>query len=160
MFYRFFIAISMLVVVGGGCSAQQSSAISTGQSDVPAEDSGAQAVDGLGGENGVVDEIATDVTANEETELAMPALDVSMQAGNFFYEGEVINARPGQEVTVVFSHVDGSHTFVIDDLDIRTTMSTNGSVTFVAPITPGEYPYYCDVGGHRKLGMEGKLIVE
>ena len=34
-----------------------------------------------------------------------------------------------------------------------------GTITFV-PLEPGEYVFYCTIGSHRQLGMEGRLIVE
>ena len=27
-------------------------------------------------------------------------------------------------------------------------------------LEPGEYTFYCDIGGHRQQGMEGKIVVE
>ncbi len=87
-------------------------------------------------------------------------LTVSMASGNFFFDPSTITARPGQEVSVVFSDSEGDHTFVIDELALKERIATGTVITFVAPETPGNYAYYCDVGAHRKLGMEGVLIVK
>jgi azurin len=35
-----------------------------------------------------------------------------------------------------------------------------GEVTFVAPDTPGSYPYLCTFPGHFQAGMRGELIVK
>ena len=33
------------------------------------------------------------------------------------------------------------------------------SVTFTAPIRPGEYPYVCSFPGHYNAGMRGTMVV-
>ncbi len=85
---------------------------------------------------------------------------VTLKSGNFFFEPDTIFAKYGQTVTINFSENSGFHTFVIDELNLKQTVSTSGTVTFVAPTTPGRYEFYCDVGSHRDLGMKGTLIVE
>ena len=87
-------------------------------------------------------------------------LEVSMEAGNFFFSPDVIAAEPGQEIELTFESNSGTHTFVIDEIGFSTGVSVNKTVTFIAPTDPGSYAYYCDVGSHRALGMEGTLIVQ
>ena len=97
---------------------------------------------------------------NEDEEDESSVLEVSMEAGNFFFSPDVITAEPGQEIELTFEANAGTHTFVIDEIDFSTGVSVNKTVTFTAPTAPGSYAYYCDVGSHRALGMEGTLIVK
>jgi len=155
------ISVGMFLLIGAGCSTDTTTARQT--VEVPSV-SNAQSATGLevsaeadSAEDALVLEI--DKLEGSTDEVESVPLAVLVEAGNFFFEGDAITAQPGQEVLVTFSNVDGGHTFVIDELNIRQVMTEGGVVNFTAPLTPGVYPYYCDVGGHRKLGMEGKLIV-
>ena len=88
------------------------------------------------------------------------AVFVSMESGNFFFSPSSITAEPGQEVVISITENSGTHTFVIDEIGYKSGVSTGDTLSFTAPTEPGSYSYYCDVGSHRALGMEGTLIVE
>jgi plastocyanin len=85
---------------------------------------------------------------------------VEMEIGNYFFTPSTITATAGTSVTIHFSDVTGNHVFDIDELNVHQSISAGGSVTFMAPSTPGSYIYYCSVGSHRSMGMEGTLTVE
>lgn len=87
-------------------------------------------------------------------------LTASMDAGNFFFSPNTVTANAGQKVSITFKNVNGTHTFAIDQLGIEQNVSAGGVVTFTAPNKPGRYPFYCSIGSHRAMGMEGTLIVE
>lgn len=87
-------------------------------------------------------------------------LSVAMTSGNFFFDPSTITASPGQKVSISFTDNEGTHTFVMDEIGLKKTITTGTVITFTAPTTPGSYAYYCDIGAHRKLGMEGVLIVK
>lgn len=81
---------------------------------------------------------------------------------NFAFSPTTIKVKKGDSVTVTFKNDAGFHDFVIDELNVRTEVLGAGksqTVTFVAD-KAGTFAYYCSVGNHRKMGMEGKLIVE
>ena len=40
------------------------------------------------------------------------------------------------------------------------TVGQGDKSTVRAELRPGEYSFYCSVGGHREAGMEGTLTVE
>ncbi len=86
-------------------------------------------------------------------------LEQDMESGNYFFEGETIYAVPGQTVILTFVEDNGTHTFNIDELGVAESISEGKKITFVAPDETGTYEYYCSVGNHRALGMEGQLIV-
>lgn len=89
-----------------------------------------------------------------------PPRVIEMKAGNFYFEPKIVEASRGEALTFSFASSSGAHTFVMDELDIKQDLSLAATFTVVAPTTPGRYPYYCDIGPHRTLGMEGVLIVE
>lgn len=81
---------------------------------------------------------------------------------NYAYDLEDITVQEGDEVTINFRSNEGTHDFVIDELDVATDTITEGqetSVTFVADQT-GTFEFYCSVGNHRAQGMVGTLTVE
>lgn len=86
-------------------------------------------------------------------------LTVTMKAENFSYDPKVITALPGQKVEVNFSAVTGFHDFVIDGV-VSMAIAAGKVVSFTAPTVPGSYPFYCSIGSHRTMGMEGTLIVK
>lgn len=101
------------------------------------------------------------MAAPEVTEAAPVApRAVTVNASDFSFDPKSITAKAGEEMTITFGSVTGHHVFTIDELSISKEMSPGGSVTFIAPTTPGRYTYYCSVGPHRTLGMTGTLIVE
>ncbi|MFA5946216.1 MAG: cupredoxin domain-containing protein [Patescibacteria group bacterium] len=91
--------------------------------------------------------------------LSSPRI-VQMTVADFFFDPKTVTAKPGESITIVFSGSTGHHVFTIDELGVSQSISEGGSVTITAPSTPGRYAYYCSVGAHRTLGMEGTLIVE
>ena len=111
-----------------------------------------------------VDEMVVNDEPEQEEADGEPAMDevlsVSMESGNFFFSPSTITAESGQEVVITIEQNAGTHTFVIDEIGYKSSVSTGDVLTFTAPTEPGSYSYYCDVGSHRALGMEGTLIVE
>lgn len=90
---------------------------------------------------------------------AEAALNVTIKTTNFAFEPKAISAKAGQKVNITFATPEGVHSFVIDGL-VNQAVSADGKVSFTAPTAPGNYPFYCGVGPHRSLGMEGTLIVK
>ncbi len=81
---------------------------------------------------------------------------------NFKYNPSQIRVSKGDRVKITFIADDMMHDFVIDELSIRTNILRKGqseTLEFTAD-NVGTFTYYCSVGSHRALGMEGKLIVE
>ena len=89
--------------------------------------------------------------------------DVVVRGEEWSLSPERIAVTAGQEVTVTFEN-DGSlaHNLIVGEFDVKTDTIQPGesdSITFT-PDEPGEFPYWCDVAGHRDAGMEGTLVVE
>jgi len=97
-----------------------------------------------------------DITFDEEKSVRT----IDLKSGNFFFEPKVIDAKPGEKLRIDFRGTVGTHTFVIDEAKVKQTVKDGSGFEFVVPTTPGSYPFYCDIGNHRAMGMEGTLIVK
>jgi len=87
---------------------------------------------------------------------------VEIEASNFEFSISEIRVKKGQRVRIVLKNTEGFHDFVIDEFNAATAQIQEGeedSIEFMAD-KEGEFFFYCSVGQHRELGMEGKLIVE
>jgi plastocyanin len=82
---------------------------------------------------------------------------------DYTFNPSLIEVKKGDRVKITFRNVGNQpHNLTIEDLDITTkTVQTGQSDTieFTAS-TAGEYIFYCSVGGHRALGMQGSLEVK
>ncbi len=167
---RFAFAMSILLLLGAGCG---SSATVAPTSTAPAATTPAATSESLttipaSSSKSVSDTATTTTTTTSAvtTEIVVPPaaepepLAIAMTSGNFFFDPATITASPGQKVSISFTDNEGTHTFVIDEIGLKKTITTGTVVVFTAPTAPGSYPYYCDIGAHRKLGMEGVLIVK
>lgn len=87
---------------------------------------------------------------------------VTITGTEFSYTPNLINAKPGEKVTVNFKNTGSvQHTFVIHALNFKITADPGTTVagSFTAPSTPGTFDIQCDVPGHKEAGMTGKLTV-
>ncbi|MEO8285269.1 MAG: copper-containing nitrite reductase [Chloroflexota bacterium] len=81
-------------------------------------------------------------------------------------DGEVnptLRVGEGDMVSITLENGEPSdHDIALPDFDVQSErlhgMDTTVKVEFVAA-RRGEFPYYCTISGHRRAGMEGKLLV-
>lgn len=98
----------------------------------------------------------------EESAMMKGEVVVDITGTTFSFSLPEIKVKQGDKVKVNFASIKGLHDFVIDEFGVKTNMLSAGesqTIEFVAG-KKGEFSYYCSVGNHRQLGMEGKLIVE
>lgn len=99
---------------------------------------------------------------DEAYETEGSVLEITMNAGNYFYSVEEIRAQRGERVRIRMQNVGGTHDLVIDELNVQSEETGTGEtavVEFTAD-TAGTFTYYCSVGRHRERGQWGTLIVE
>jgi plastocyanin len=110
------------------------------------------------------------VSANG-TALARPPISLSVAASGIYpvnpaFDPATLSATTGSRVNLTFSNGDSlpinGHNWVLEGVEGAETAVINPgetvSIEFIAP-APGEYAYFCSVGNHRDLGMEGLLTV-
>lgn len=81
---------------------------------------------------------------------------------NFSFNPSTLSINKGDKVRVTFKSEGGFHDFVIDEFSVRSkTVGTGLSdmLEFTADKT-GTFKYYCSIGNHRAMGMEGTLTVQ
>lgn len=87
--------------------------------------------------------------------------EFTVSGSPFKFDLTTLTVNKGDKVRITFKNLNGTHDFVIDELDVKTkTLQTGGQevVEFTADQT-GTFEYYCSVGNHRQMGMKGSLIV-
>ncbi|PIP62028.1 hypothetical protein COW99_00930 [Candidatus Roizmanbacteria bacterium CG22_combo_CG10-13_8_21_14_all_38_20] len=88
--------------------------------------------------------------------------EFTVTGSNFKFDTDTMTVKKGNTVKVTFMSEDSTHDFVIDEFGVKTKVLKSGEkevITFVAD-KAGTYSFYCSVGNHRAMGMEGTLIVE
>ncbi|OGJ22065.1 MAG: hypothetical protein A2804_01535 [Candidatus Pacebacteria bacterium RIFCSPHIGHO2_01_FULL_46_10] len=97
---------------------------------------------------------------SEQTQVRGKVVTVS--ATNFSYDISEIRVKKGEKLTIRFVNSEGTHNIVFEDLNAQSDVIGAGKNQDVSvpTDTAGTFAYFCSVGNHRKMGMEGKLIVE
>lgn len=86
----------------------------------------------------------------------------TVEGSNFKFAPSALKVKKGDSVEITFKNVGGTHNLVIDEFKVATNKIGDGeeeTVSFVADKT-GTFDYYCSVGNHRAMGMQGVLTVE
>jgi plastocyanin len=86
----------------------------------------------------------------------------TVEGKNFSFSPATINVNKGDTVKIIFKNTGGFHDFVIDELNAKTKVISDGqseTIEFVASKS-GSFEYYCSVCEHRKMGMKGTLVVK
>jgi plastocyanin len=96
---------------------------------------------------------------------------IAVSSGMDGFTPKTLDAKPGQTLTLDWSNKDdaamltnGVHTLVSDALKVRLEdpAESTVTVTLTAPMTPGDYDFWCDscCGGKDTPAMHGTLHVE
>lgn len=116
---------------------------------------------------GAITEPVTGGTAEEATEegeaMVEEVREVSVEGDEYAFSPPSLILAAGETVRLTFTN-NGSfpHNLTIDELGVATKTILGGqsdTVEFTVEET-GVYTYYCSVGNHRALGMEGELTAE
>lgn len=84
---------------------------------------------------------------------------IEMKVDHFSFDPPMITVATGQDVEMTFTEVNGIHTFSLTESKVNEKIEAGKTIRFKAPKEPGHYSYFCNVGNHRELGMEGLFIV-
>lgn len=151
-------ALSLVALMGAGCAnAPAPSVQTTPEQTAPAPTDKTDVQTSINVETSEVNEDGVPVT---DVFLGEPQEKYNMEAVNFAFVPNVLNVKAGDAVQLTFNKVAGTHTFDIDETNSHYQITQGSSITFIAPTKPGSYKYYCGVGNHRQMGMEGTMIVK
>lgn len=108
-------------------------------------------------------------TVQEETPPAPPTVtegevrEIMVEGDEYSFSPEMIELVAGETVKITFKNTGNlPHNLVITELGVSTKTIPGGaedSVTVTADKT-GMYTFFCSVGNHRQLGMEGKVEIK
>lgn len=87
---------------------------------------------------------------------------INVTGSEYKYTPTAIDLVAGKPVKVVFKNGGKlPHDLMISDLGIKTSVIAGGKEETISftPEKSGTFTFYCSVGNHRQLGMEGKLKV-
>lgn len=88
---------------------------------------------------------------------------IELVATDYKFTPDTIRLSEGEEVKVVLKN-QGTHphNWVVSDLDISTKTINPGreDSVIIKAEKAGEYTFFCSVGNHRQLGMEGELFIQ
>ncbi len=89
--------------------------------------------------------------------------EITIQATEYSFFPNSISVKAGDKVQITFKNMGAMpHNLTIEGLNLTTKTIGGGqsdTLEFV-PDKPGSYTFYCSVGSHRDLGMEGTLEVK
>lgn len=88
--------------------------------------------------------------------------EFTISGESYFFTPSVIKVKKGDKVKITFQNTGGFHDFTINEFGVATKQIQSPAtevIEFIADKT-GNFAYYCSVGAHRSLGMEGTLVVE
>ena len=98
----------------------------------------------------------------QEPAQATPSLkEFTIHETSFEFNVPTITVKKGDTIRVTAVNDKGTHNLAFPDFKSRTVTKSSPNtqtIEFVAD-KAGEFAYYCEVNGHKALGMEGKLIV-
>lgn len=119
-------------------------------------------IDGNMGENVDNSIINTDIDLGADVSMQGAVKNFTVDASNFKFSPTTMTVKQGDTVRITLKNGQGSHDLKIDGYNVQTKIITTGQediIEFVADKT-GTFTYYCTVGSHRAMGMEGTLTVE
>ena len=90
-----------------------------------------------------------------------PGTPLTIKAGDLFMDPKEATVPPGA-VTIHYVNEGAQlHTLLIDGIaGLRLEVAARGDTdSGNVNLEPGRYAFFCDVPGHREVGMEGTLVV-
>ncbi len=105
---------------------------------------------------------STSPTSTQEVQTG-EVKEIVVEGREFSYSPSSISVSKGEKVRINFKNLGNApHNLVIDELGVSTKAIPSGAsdtVEFTANKT-GTFTFYCSIGNHRNLGMEGDLVVD
>jgi plastocyanin len=95
---------------------------------------------------------------------AAPAREIVIEASEYKFTPSTITIKEGESVKITMKNAGAMpHNWVVENMggasiDLTNPGSSNSIVMTASQ--KGTFTTYCAIGSHRKLGMEGKLIVQ
>ena len=89
--------------------------------------------------------------------------EIVVEGDEYKFLPSSISLTAGEKVKITYKNTGNvPHNLVIDELGVETATIVGGKTASVevTPTKTGTYTFYCSVGNHRALGMEGMMEVK
>ena len=88
--------------------------------------------------------------------------EFDIEMSNFAFSKNILNVELGQKVRIKLINTNGFHNFVIDELNVKSSITTTNEIEYVEFITTtrGEFKYYSSHGDDNFMGMNGILYIQ
>jgi plastocyanin len=99
----------------------------------------------------------------ESTSEDSEVQEITLEADEYSYSQKSITVKKGQRIKLTLVNKGRmSHDFVVERMNVTTELAGPGETVTTEFIMhdAGTYTFYCSIGNHRAMGMEGTLIVE
>lgn len=101
--------------------------------------------------------------AKEESDSNLSAREIIVIGQEYSFNPASISVKKGEKIKIVFKNAGSmAHDFIIDELKIGSkTVGPGKSDTFefTVPDNATSLTYFCSIGSHRAMGMEGKFLI-
>lgn len=94
---------------------------------------------------------------------ASPSREIEVRGSEYSFNPKSIDLKAGETVSIKYKNVGNlPHDFVITGLAAKTNVLQAGQeqTITVTAAQAGTYTFYCSVGNHKQLGMEGTVTVK
>ncbi len=92
-----------------------------------------------------------------------PAREITVTANEYSFNPAGISVKAGEKIKLTLVNAGSvSHNLTIDELNVKTKLVSPGKSDTIEFTAEGDsnLVFYCNVGNHRNLGMEGKLEIK
>ena len=94
---------------------------------------------------------------------SVPSREITISANEYSFNPASITIAKGEKIRLTFTNVGSQfHNLVINGLNAKTKAIAAGksdTIEFTASES-GSFSFFCGIGNHQSLGMEGELKVE
>lgn len=116
------------------------------------------------GTSALQDEITQNTKTDVEESENVQEVDYSLELKNYSFTPNSIEVKAGETIRVKLTNTGGTHDFVIDELNVQSSLLESGEEDIIEITAPADekgstYEFYCSVGNHRELGMVGEIKI-
>ncbi len=98
---------------------------------------------------------------NSDSDVSV--VDYAIEMDEYSYSPASIQVESGETIQIKLTNTGNMvHDFVIDELNVNSGLLSPGEekTITITGSDAGSYSFYCSVGRHRQLGMEGVITVQ
>ncbi len=104
---------------------------------------------------------ATESSSPVGSAMQSSVKEFTVTGSSFKFDPATLTVSKGDKVKVTFKSAGGLHDFVIDEFNVKSkTIGSGQDVVEFTADKSGSFNYYCSVGNHRAMGMQGTLTVQ